>query len=508
MGADGSKNLREEVVMNAVQENRKTLGEQKLFIGGKFVDALSGLTFDTVNPATGEVICQVQEASKEDVQLAVVAAERGFALWSAMSGTERAAILFRAARILRERNGELAELEVMDTGKPISEAKSVDVISGAEAIEYFAGVAPTLHGHHYNLGSNWAYTRREPLGVCAAIGAWNYPLQIACWKSAPALACGNSMVFKPSELTPLTALKLAEIYTEAGLPEGVFNVVQGAQQTGQFLSRHPQVRKVSLTGEVSTGKKVMADAAVSLKHVSLELGGKSPLVIFADSDLDNAVSGAMMANFYTQGEICSNGTRVFVEKEIQDAFLEKLIPRVEAIRLGDPMDPATQMGSLISRKQKEKVLGFIKSGQEEGARLLCGGELPEGKAFQRGHFVTPAVFDGCTDNMRIAKEEIFGPVMTVLSFYDEDEVVKRANNTEFGLAAAVFTRDLNRAHRVVGRLDAGVCWINNYNITPIEIPFGGYKQSGLGRENSLAAIECYTQLKSVYVEMDRVDSPF
>jgi betaine-aldehyde dehydrogenase len=487
----------------------KNLPEQKLYIDGGYEDASSGETFEDVNPATGDVICRVQVANDADVDRAVAAAERGFREWSALTGAQRGRILMNAVRLLRERNRELAELEVLDTGKPISEAVTVDVLSGADAIEYYAGVAASLHGHHYDLGpSAFAYTRREPLGVCAGIGAWNYPIQIACWKSGPALACGNAMVFKPAELTPLTALKLAEIYSEAGVPPGVFNVVQGAAATGRALTRHPGIAKVSLTGEVGTGKKVMADAAGTLKHVTLELGGKSPLIVFADANLDNAVSAALMANFYTQGEICSNGTRVFVEEAIQDAFLDKLVARVKRMRIGDPMDPETHVGALISAEHMEKVLSYIELGKREGATLVCGGGRPADPALARGFFVEPTVFTACRDDMRIVKEEIFGPVMSVLSFAEEDEVIARANATEYGLAAGVFTGDLQRGHRVIARLQAGTCWLNNYNVTPIEMPFGGYKQSGLGRENSLAAIEHYTQLKSVYVELGDVEAPY
>jgi betaine-aldehyde dehydrogenase len=423
-----------------------------------------------------------------------------------MTGAERGRILNRAAALLREHNDELSRLEVTDTGKPLQEALAVDVSSGADCVDYYAGLAAALHGHHYELGANFAYTRREPLGVTAGIGAWNYPIQIACWKSAPALACGNAMVFKPAELTPLTALRLAEIYTEAGVPDGVFNVVQGDARTGQALTAHPGIAKVSLTGEVGTGKKVMAAAADSLKHVTLELGGKSPLIVFDDADLDNAVSAALLANFYTQGEVCSNGTRVFVHSSIHDDFVGRLKARAEKMRIGDPMDPEIHVGALISAEHMEKVLAYVEMGREAGARVICGGGRPAD--IDRGYFVEPTVFDGCTDDMRIVREEIFGPVMAVLTFESEDEVVARANDTVYGLAAGVFTRDLSRGHRMAAALEAGLVWINTYNVTPIEMPFGGYKQSGIGRENSLAAIEHYTQLKAVYVETGDVAAPY
>jgi betaine-aldehyde dehydrogenase len=480
----------------------------KLFIDGRQQDATSNETYDNINPATGAVIGQVQVASRADVDKAVVAAKKGFAIWSAMTGAQRGRVLMDAVRLLRERNEELAKLEVIDTGKPIQEAIAVDIMSGADAIEYFAGLAPALHGQHFDLGASFAYTRREPLGVCVGIGAWNYPIQIACWKSAPALACGNAMIFKPAPLTPTTAVKLAEIYAEAGLPDGVFNVLHGHAAVGEALTTHRDVAKISLTGSVATGKRVMAAAAQSLKKVTLELGGKSPLIIFADADLDNAVSAAILGNFYTQGEICSNGTRVFVHADIVDRFLEKLVVRVKKMTIGDPLDPATHVGALISQDHMEKVLGYIEAGKKGGARLVTGGNRITSGALSKGCFVEPTVFADCTDDMTICREEIFGPVMSVLTFTDEDDVVHRANDTEFGLSAGVFTRDIQRAHRVIARLEAGTCWINNYNITPIEMPFGGNKQSGIGRENSLAAIDHYTQLKSVCVEGGNVAAPY
>ncbi len=385
----------------------------------------------------------------------------------------------------------------------------MDVASGADCFEYFAGLAQSLSGEHIDLGPTaFGYTRREPLGVVAGIGAWNYPLQIACWKAAPALACGNAMIFKPAELTPFTAVKLEEILLEAGLPPGVFQVVQGFAETGRLLTRHRDIRKVSLTGEVGTGKAVMSDASQTLKQVTLELGGKSPLIVFEDAKIDNAVAGALLANFYSSGQVCSNGTRVFVHQSIKDVFLERLVKRVNAMRIGDPMDPNTQVGALISEQHMLKVLSYIERGKNEGAQLLTGGTRVTSGELGRGYFVAPAVFDRCRDDMSIVREEIFGPVMSVLEFDDEGEVVQRANATEFGLAAGVFTNDLTRAHRVIAQLQAGTCWINQYNVTPIELPFGGVKLSGLGRENGRAAIEHYTQLKSVYVAMGDVVAPY
>ncbi len=465
--------------------------------------------FDNRNPATGQLLAVVEEADAAMVDRAVRAARDAFPGWAARTGAERGRILRAAADGLRAFNDEFARLEVLDVGKPLSEAHEVDVASAADCLEYFAGVAAAIGGQHVDLGpSAFGYTRREPLGVCVGIGAWNYPLQIAAWKAAPALAAGNTMVFKPSELTPTNAFEFANVLAEAGLPPGVFNAVQGRGSTGRALVEHPGVDKVSITGSVATGKKVMAGAAATLKHVTMELGGKSPLIVFDDADLDNAVSGALLGNFYTQGEICSNGTRVFVHRSVHDDFVGRLRERTERMVVGDPLDWKTHVGSLISPEHLDKVLGYVRLGVEEGATLLTGGDRVTEGDLANGCFVRPAIFVGCDDGMRIVREEIFGPVACVLPFEDEDEVVRRANDTDFGLAAGVFTKDLARAHRVVARLQAGTCWINTYNLTPVELPFGGVKQSGLGRENSLAALDAYTQLKSVYVELGDVDAPY
>ena len=462
-----------------------------------------------INPATGATLAQIAVDGATRVEAAVARAQAAQRKWGALTGAERGRILHKAARLLRERNDELAHLETLNTGKPIQETRAVDVLSGAECLEYYAGIAAGIAGEHLDLGPNaFGYTRREPLGVVAGIGAWNYPLQIACWKSAPALACGNAMIFKPAELTPLTAVKLEEIYLAAGVPPGVFQVVQGLADTGRLLTRHPLIRKISLTGEVGTGKAVMADAASSLKQVTLELGGKSPLIVFEDAKLDNAVAGALLGNFYSAGEVCSNGTRVFVHKSLRSAFIGRLRARAEAMKIGDPLDPATQVGALISQEHMEKVLGFIARGRAQGARLVSGGARVTSGQLAHGYFVAPTVFDGCHDDMDIVRQEIFGPVMSVLEFETEEEVVARANATEFGLSAAVFTNNLTRAHRVIAQLQAGTCWINHYNITPIELPFGGVKMSGLGRENGRAAIEHYTQLKSVYVALADIEAPY
>jgi betaine-aldehyde dehydrogenase len=477
-------------------------------IGGRSVAAKSD-TFRSINPATGEALAEIEVADESLVEQAVSAARSGQAIWGAMIGAERGRILKRVAELLRERNDALSRLETLDTGKPLQETSVVDVLSGADCIEYYAGLAATLSGEHVDLGPTaFGYTRREPLGVVAGIGAWNYPLQIACWKAAPALACGNAMIFKPAEMTPLTAVKLAEIMTEAGVPDGVFNVVQGFAETGRLLTRHPGIAKISLTGEVGTGKKVMADAAQTLKHVTLELGGKSPLIVFDDADLNDAVSGALLGNFYSAGEVCSNGTRVFVHRRVYDDFLQRLVARVGKMKVGDPLDIETHVGALISEEHMDKVLGYIERGRAEGAKIAVGGHRVTDGALSKGFFVSPTVFEACSDEMAIVREEIFGPVMAVLPFGDEDEVVRRANDTPYGLSAGVFTRDLARGHRVIAQLQAGTCWINHYNVTPIELPFGGMKLSGLGRENGKAAIEHYTQLKSVYVNLGRIDAPY
>ncbi|HHX91744.1 MAG TPA: betaine-aldehyde dehydrogenase, partial [Paracoccus sp.] len=470
------------------------------FIDGAYVEDTDGAVMDVVYAATGEVIARVHEATPALIDRALASAARAQRDWARLMPVERGRILQRAAAIIRARNHELSELETLDTGKPLQETLVADATSGADALEYFGGMAATVTGETIPLGRDLVYTIREPLGVCVGIGAWNYPTQIACWKAAPALAFGNAMVFKPSEVTPLCALKVAEILHEAGLPAGLFNVVQGRGAVGGALVSDARVAKVSLTGSVPTGRKVYAAAADGVRHVTMELGGKSPLIIFEDADLEDAIGGAMLGNFYSAGQVCSNGTRVFVQRGIKERFLKRLKARTEAITLGEPMDEATQMGPLVSAAQMEKVLSLIDTGKAEGARLVTGGLRLNGPGF----YIQPTVFADVTDTMTIAREEIFGPVMAVLEFDSEDEVIARANDTEFGLSAGVFTRDLTRAHRVIGQLQAGTCWINAYNLSPVEAPFGGSKMSGVGRENSKAAVEHYTQIKSVYLGMGPV----
>ncbi|KAF3823092.1 hypothetical protein GH733_010528 [Mirounga leonina] len=568
--------------------------------GGARVDpADASGTERAFEPATGRVIATFTCSGEKEVNLAVQDAKAAFKIWSQKSGMERCRILLEAARIIRERKDELATVETINNGKSIFEARW-DMDTSWQCLEYYAGLAASMAGEHIQLpGGSFGYTRREPLGVCVGIGAWNYPFQIACWKSAPALACaversgnasvrcswlrrggcvawslliarsqggenklglltctsaglggdvgvdrkhlelllacppvplcaqriaglkwssvlaswvcaGNAMVFKPSPFTPVSALRLAEIYTEAGVPPGLFNVVQGGAATGQFLCQHPDVAKVSFTGSVPTGSKIMEMAAKGIKPVTLELGGKSPLIIFSDCDMENAVKGALMANFLTQGEVCCNGTRVFVQKEILDEFTREVVNRTQKIKIGDPLLEDTRMGPLINRPHLERVLGFVKLAKEQGAKVLCGGDIhvPEDPKLKDGYYMKPCVLTNCRDDMTCVKEEIFGPVMSILPFDTEAEVLERANDTTFGLAAGVFTRDIQRAHRVVARLQAGMCFINNYNVSPVELPFGGYKKSGFGRENGRVTIEYYSQLKTVCVEMGDVESAF
>lgn len=484
---------------------------QQLYIGGRYVSASSHKTFQTLNPANGEILAEVQAASHADVDLAVKSAQAGQKIWSAMIAMERSRILRRAVEILRKRNDELAELETLDTGKPISETRLVDIVTGADVLEYYAGLVPALEGSQIPLrDTSFVYTRREPLGVVAGIGAWNYPIQIALWKSAPALAAGNAMIFKPSEITPLTALKLAEIYTEAGLPDGVFNVLNGpGHQVGAWLTEHAGIEKISFTGGTVTGKKVMAAASSStLKDVTMELGGKSPLIIFDDANLDRGADVAMMANFYSSGQVCTNGTRVFVHASQLRVFEQKIIERIAHIRMGDPMDENTNFGPLISFAHMDNVLNYIALAKKEGARLLVGGARAINGALAHGNYVQATVFSDCTDNMTIVREEIFGPVMSILTYDTEDEVINRANDTDYGLAAGVITQDLNRAHRVIHHLQAGICWINTWGESPAAMPVGGYKQSGVGRENGLMTLQNYTRVKSIQVELGEYNSVF
>lgn len=484
---------------------------RQLYYNGKPQPATSNKTFQTINPATSRPIGEVQQATPNDIDSAIASAQKAFPVWSSMSALERSRILLKAVALLRERNDELAVVETHDTGKPFSETSTVDIVTGADVLEYYAHLIASggLEGTTTSLRpSAWVYTTPSPLGVCAGIGAWNYPIQIALWKSAPCLAAGNCMVYKPSEYTPLHATLLAQIYTEAGVPPGVFNVVQGAGDVGAHLTSHPSIAKVSFTGQVSTGAKVAASAAQGMKYVTMELGGKSPLLILPDCDIESAVDGAMMANFFSTGQVCTNGTRVFVPRDMLPAFEKRLLEKMSFIRSGDLMDPNVNFGPLVSRVHFEKVLSYIRHGVEtDKARLIYGGAerpiLPRG-ADANGFWVRPTVFTDCNDNMRIVQEEIFGPVMCLLPYDSVDEAVTRANATKMGLAAGVFTKDVNAAHSIVGRLEAGITWVNTWGESPAEMPVGGWKLSGVGVENGRKGLGAWVKNKSTLVEMGGV----
>ncbi|MGI9461963.1 MAG: betaine-aldehyde dehydrogenase [Alphaproteobacteria bacterium] len=479
------------------------------FVDGKYLESKNrDGVFYSIYPATLEKIATLYYADDEVITTAIKAAKRGFAIWQNTPPKERGKILLRAAELIRRDNAELARIETLDTGKAISETIVADALSGADCLDYFGGIIQGVTSDYIPLGDNFIYTRREPLGICLGLGAWNYPMQIACWKSAPCLACGNVMIYKPASVTPLTALKLAEIYKEAGLPDGVFQVLQGNGKIADKLVRHDDIAKVSLTGSVATGKKVMAAAAETLKKTTLELGGKSPMIVFNTADIDAAVSGAILGNFYSSGQICSNGTRVFVERGIYEKFLAILKQRTEKIILGDLLDAKTHLGPVVSEHQYESILQYITAGIKGGAKLLIGGKAVMVNNFPKGLFIAPTVFYDCKDDMAICVEEIFGPVMSVLLFDSEAEVIARANHSMMGLSGGIFTSDLQQAHRVAAKLESGTIWINNFNITPIEMPIGGYKESGLGRENAMAVLESYTQIKSVYVEMGKATAPY
>ncbi|MDC0880935.1 betaine-aldehyde dehydrogenase [Hellea sp.] len=473
------------------------------FINGELVDGDTEKLLVSINPATGSQLTEIKLASLQQANHTVEIAKKNQKKWAELSGKERGRILHKTAELIRQNRDRLAKLETLDAGKPISETPEADIDSAADCFEYFSAIAHTMQSEHIPVDGGFAYTTLDPLGVVLAIGAWNYPFQIASWKTAPALACGNSVIFKPSELTPITASELAKILKKAGLPDGVFNVLNVETKTIVNLCAHKDIAKVSITGSVETGKKVMSQSASTLKHITMELGGKSPLIIFKDADMDIAVQSAINANFYTQGEICTNGTRVFVERPVYENFLSVIKNATEALKVGDPLDPETDIGSLISKQHMQKVLSYIKSGIDEGAKIIAGGLQVTKGNLKNGNFIQPTIFSDVKDNMKIAREEIFGPVMCVMPFDTEIEVIERANNTELGLAAGVITKNLSKGHRVAKALEAGICWVNSYNLTPVNIPFGGKKMSGLGRENGWAAVENYTERKTIFVAIEQ-----
>ena len=476
----------------------------KLHIGGEFRDAEGGETFTSINPATEAPIAEVASASVGDVDDAVAAARGAFeeGPWAEMTARDRGRILWRLGELLRENLEQVAILETVDNGKPIFESRYVEIPMVADVFQYYAGWADKVHGEVIPVSGNALdYTLREPLGVVAAIVPWNFPLLLASWKIAPALAMGNTVVVKPASNTPLTALKLAELAAKAGLPPGALNIVPGrGSLVGNALVEHPGVDKIAFTGETSTGQGILRRSADTLKKITLELGGKSPNIVLADADLDAAVKGATIGIFYGKGEVCAAGSRLFVERSIADEFIDRVVERTEKLVPGDPMDPKTRLGAIVSAGQMETVLGYVEAGKSEGARLRTGGERAD-VGTGKGFFLRPAVFDQVDNSMKIAQEEIFGPVLAVITFDDEEDAVEQANATPFGLAAAVWSRDIGRAHRVARGLQAGTVWVNTYNRYDVAAPFGGYKESGYGRELGVHALEHYTQVKNVWVDL-------
>jgi len=478
--------------------------EQKLFINNQWRPAASGDVMDVINPATEEVIAQVASAGAADLDAAVSSARAALdGPWARLSARERGRLVRRLGDRLLERADEVARLETLHNGKPISESRQIEIPAAAECFEYYGGWSDKVMGETIPVkGNHLTYTLREPLGVVAAIVPWNFPLLLAAWKVAPALACGNTVILKPASQTPLTALALAEIGLEVGLPPGVLNVLTGpGAKLGQSIVEHPGIDKIAFTGDTGTGKGIMRGAADTLKRITLELGGKSPNIVLPDADLEAAVRGATIGIFYGKGEVCAAGSRLLVDRSIKDQFVDKLAARAKKMTAGDPMNPQTRFGALSSKKQLETVMRYIDSGKREGATLVAGGARAD-IGTGRGYFVQPTVFTDVRPEMTISREEIFGPVLATIEFSDLDEAIARANDTQYGLAAGVWTRDIKKAHYIARKLQAGTVWINTYNVYDTAAPFGGYKHSGFGREMSAHALDHYTQIKSVWVDLN------